>query len=322
MKFKEAQLITFATPISDSEDEQCKNAIRMVRDALKSIGFSDNGNDISRMYADSFSYQIRMRNTAGRDIKIFIQGSYANGTNIRSESDVDLAVVQENIFRTKYRSGVTDANYRFVSASAEPLSLKDEVENALIAKFGRYQVSRHNKSIHVDGNTYRKDADSVPCQRYRDYSNDFNNDPFNYIGGVVIKADDGSVVINYPEQHIKNGVEKNKSTSLRFKKIVRIAKNIRVKMEQQNIISAKKISSFLIESLLWNVPDEIYKRYSSYRFIFDDVVQYLFYNISNVIFFKEINGIKFISDDGIERIEICRSFITDIKSFFEIDLDE
>ena len=111
MKFKEAQLTIFASPISDTEDEQCKNAIRMVRDALKCIGFSDNGNDISKMYTDSYSYQIRMQNSAGRDIKIFVQGSYANGTNIRSESDVDLAVVQENVFRTKYRPGVTDANY-------------------------------------------------------------------------------------------------------------------------------------------------------------------------------------------------------------------
>ena len=35
-------------------------------------------------------------------------------------------------------------------------------------KFGS-DVERKNKSIKIHGNTYRKDADSVPCRRYRDY---------------------------------------------------------------------------------------------------------------------------------------------------------
>jgi hypothetical protein len=34
MKFKEEDLKSFAAPLSDTEDQKCKNAIGMVRDAL------------------------------------------------------------------------------------------------------------------------------------------------------------------------------------------------------------------------------------------------------------------------------------------------
>ena len=59
-----------------------------------------------------------MRSTYGsRKIKLFIQGSYANNTNVRTQSDVDIAVVQEEIFQTVYREGVSDRNYNFSTAN-------------------------------------------------------------------------------------------------------------------------------------------------------------------------------------------------------------
>ena len=39
MKFKEQDLENYAQPLSDTEIEKCKNAIRMVRDAMKDSGF-------------------------------------------------------------------------------------------------------------------------------------------------------------------------------------------------------------------------------------------------------------------------------------------
>ena len=69
-------------------------------------------------------------------------------------------------------------------------------------------MERKNKSIKIHGNTYRKDADSVPCRRYRDYRGDYQKDTKNYIPGIVITPDHGSRIINYPEQHIANGRKK------------------------------------------------------------------------------------------------------------------
>ena len=45
-----------ASPISQSEDEKCKNAIRMVRDAMKNLNYTDDGKEIRSYVADTYSY--------------------------------------------------------------------------------------------------------------------------------------------------------------------------------------------------------------------------------------------------------------------------
>ena len=138
----------------------------MVRDALKDLGFTDYGTPITPLYSDTYAYALEMRSTtADRKIKLFIQGSYANNTNVRTQSDVDIAVVQEDIFRTEYRTSTiypqSDSDYGFTPVSSSAQIFKDEVQQCLTRKFGR-DVERKNKSIKVHGNTYRKDADTVP----------------------------------------------------------------------------------------------------------------------------------------------------------------
>ena len=203
MIFTEEQLRKYAKPLSETEENQCKNAIKMVVDALKTIGFNE-GSSIQKMYSETPSFEVIMKRNDDYKVKIFLQGSYANNTNVRQHSDVDIAVVQINQFRTKYREGVSNTNYGFTTASSKSNTFKDIVQSALESKFGD-DVERKNKSIKIHGNSYRKDADSVPALRYRDYSYDYRFDPKNYVGGILIKADDGTEVINYPEQHIKNG---------------------------------------------------------------------------------------------------------------------
>jgi len=53
MKFTEEQLKLFAAPLSDSENQKCLNAIEMVRDSLKNIGFTDDSKPISKLYEDT-----------------------------------------------------------------------------------------------------------------------------------------------------------------------------------------------------------------------------------------------------------------------------
>lgn len=94
MKFTENQLKLYAAPLSETENQKCLNAIGMVRDALKNLGFTDDGKDIRKMYDDTYAYSLEMRSNVGaRKVRLFIQGSYANNTNVRTQSDVDIAVV-------------------------------------------------------------------------------------------------------------------------------------------------------------------------------------------------------------------------------------
>ena len=73
MKFTEKQLKLYAAPLSESENQKCKNAIGMVRDALKPLGFTDDGHPISLLYEDTLAYAIEMRSTYGsRKIKLSI----------------------------------------------------------------------------------------------------------------------------------------------------------------------------------------------------------------------------------------------------------
>ena len=320
MKFTEEELKLYSAPLSETENQLCLNAIGMVRDALKRLGFTDDNREITRSFSDIYDYTVQMRNMSGdRQIKLFIQGSYANNTNVRTQSDVDIAVVQEETFQTEYRSGITDENYHFCIIPNAPRTFKDEVQECLEYKFGS-DVERRNKSIKVHGNTYRKDADTVPCLRYRNYTQEFFNNADNFIGGIVIKADDGTRIINYPEQHIANGRKKNNETSTYYKKMVRIIKKIRNIMEENySFTTARNVSSFGLESLLWNLPNAIFTKYTIYRYVFGDIVDYAYDNMDSLTIYKEANGIKplclYISD-----VENYKAFIKDLKSFYEYDI--
>lgn len=185
MKFTEEHLKLYAAPLSETENQKCLNAIGMMRDALKNLGFTDDGKSISKLYEDTYAYSLEMHKIGEtRKVKLFVQGSYANNTNVRTESDVDIAIVEEDTFTTEYRLSTSgypqsNSNYGFCTVSPTLLSFKDEVEECLKQKFGN-DVERKNKSIMVHGNTYRKDADAVPCRRYRDYRGDYINDVNNY----------------------------------------------------------------------------------------------------------------------------------------------
>ena len=327
MKFTESMLTSYSQPLSATEDGQCKNAIRMVADALKTLGFTDDNKDITPLYSDTLAYSLKMRRSSdSRSIKLFVQGSYANNTNVRTESDVDVAVIQEEVFRTEYRPSGTlypqsDSDYNFRNVPASSKSFKDEVQEALKEKFGS-DVERKNKSIKVHGNTYRKDADTVPCRRYRDYRQD---DASNFVGGVVIYPDNGGMIINYPEQHIANGRKKNSDTNHYYKKMVRIMKKMRYLMEDSCCMAyssaAKNVNSFILESLLWNIEDSWYlDNCGSYRkvFVFSQLITTLQNRKNAFMKYKEANGIKMLCTTMSEYMNLC-NFINQLSSFYEYE---
>ncbi|SUU92071.1 Uncharacterised protein [Anaerococcus octavius] len=293
----------------------------MVSEALEELGLKKS-HEVTNFSEDTPYYRVKMKNNYGYEVKIFLQGSYANNTNVRKSSDIDIAIVQEDTFRTLYREGLSRIDYGFVAAPKKEFSFKDEVEIALRRKFEK-DVIRKNKAIQINGNFYRKDADVVPSLRYRDYSNDYLLDKDNYTGGILIYADDGSEIINYPEQNIRNGIEKNKMTNYFFKKMVRIAKEIRYQMVENKFEFASKASSFGVECLLYNVPDELFTRYSEfYIFTFEGIVKYLYSNRFNINQFKEVNGIKNLVDDDPGRSNVYIKFIEELSDFYQYDIKQ
>ena len=317
MKYSEDDLEKFASPIGTTEEEKCKNAIRMVRDALKNIGYTDDGKEIRSLTEDTYAFALDMR-SGSKNIVLLTQGSYANKTNIPKQSDVDVAVILESTFTTKYRTGITDKVYGFTDGTFSAKELKDEVENALKDYYSN-GVERYDKSIKVYGNTYRVDADVVPADRFRDYSADYENNVNNYEKAIEIRPDSGGRIINYPEQHIALGRAKNKATDYRYKRIVRIVKNIKEDMLDDGIYISDRISSFGIESLLWNVDVGVYNKYSSLRFILDEVLDFLNKDRCNFGNYVEANGIKPLFPD-MDSKYAYESFVEKLGNYYEYEV--
>lgn len=213
---------------SQTERDKCENAEQAVRKAIAASSA-----------------------LAARSISVFAQGSYANRTNVRQDSDVDICVLCRDVFYYDLPVGVLREAYDITPANYEYAQFKNEVGAALTNYFGYSVVTRGNKAFDVHANSYRVDADVVPAFEYRRYTS-----ASAYHEGTKFLPDNGSEVINWPSQNYDNGVSKNQRTGERFKAMVRIMKRLRNEMNVAVIDEAKPIPSFLNECLVWNVPNE------------------------------------------------------------------
>lgn len=229
---------------SQSEQEKCDNAVRMVFDA---IGAHQG-----------------LRN---RDIKVFAQGSYRNRTNVRLDSDVDVCVLCMDTFFPDYDfvPNVNSSTLGFADATYSFDELKRDVEAALVAKFGRQAVTRGDKAFDIKENTYRVAADVVPTFEGRlYYRNSYGT--LSYHSGTVLECTSNRRRINnWPEQHYANGVQKHQQTDRQFKKKVRCLKNLCNTMADAKIESAEKMASFLLESLVYNCPNSVFTHDTHYE---------------------------------------------------------
>ena len=234
-KFTEQTLENWRKPASESEEQKISNAIAMIKDAVKSHSILKD-----------------------KDIEFVIQGSYGNNTNVKLDSDIDICAMLKDTFYSEYRDGATDSDYGFIDGTNNFSDYKSWIINAMNNKFGVANVVTGNKSIKIKSNTYRIQADVVPAFQYRNYSNDRTNNPNNFVEGIKFISSQNKIVINYPKIHIENGKSKNSNTGRRYKRTVRLYKRIKNKMIEDGLSVHSSISSFLIESLLWNTPNHIF----------------------------------------------------------------
>ncbi len=228
---------TWSQGPSESEQSRCDNAASMITDAL-------NEDEELKKF----------------DILVFSQGSYKNRTNVKLDSDVDICVMLKDTFFEYYPQGLTRESVGNSSSSYEYSTFKNDVERALVRKFGRKEVSRGNKAFDIHANTYRVDADVVPTFQYRSYTGEKNYlGNYTYHSGVKLITDKGVSIINWPDQTYRNGVEKHDTTKRRYKRCIRILKRLRNHMQDNGIAAAEDVASFLIESLVWNTPIDAFK---------------------------------------------------------------
>lgn len=188
-------------------------------------------------------------------VNVYAKGSYRNNTNVRRDSDVDVAVELTSIYIPEYAVGVTPQSIGFepYSGAYDTSNFKDHVGQALVGAFGSRAVQRHNKVFEVRESTRSLAADVVPCLRYRWF---YSPGPSGYEEGIQLIADRGLAPHNFPQQHYDNGCTKNNETGRRFKRIARILKRLENKMVEDGVIDV--VPSYLIESLVYNVPNNYF----------------------------------------------------------------
>jgi len=238
---------------SISEQNRAENAENMIKSAIQN------------------SLKLQSKNC-----KIFLQGSYRNRVNVRKDSDVDVGIVCFDSFFPDYSDDNVKAlaSKTFSDSSYSYSELKNDVENALIAKFGHANVTRGNKAFDIHENSYHVEADVAVFFEHRRYISESK-----YYSGVEMIPDNltPNRIRNWPEQHYENGVAKNSRTSRRYKRLIRILKSLSNFMCSQGIFSGQDIPGFLIECLVWNIPDEKFN-YSSYEQIVRSGLAWLFNN--------------------------------------------
>lgn len=254
----------------DTELERCGNAERMIR---KAIAASDE--------------------TKSFDLDVFSQGSFRNVTNIPQESDIDVSVCLTEAMYYKLPEGSDPKDFGIIPTNKDYGSYKTAVSSALIDYFGSDNVTVGNKAIRIHSNTYRVDADVVPNWLFREYF--APKPPSNTREGIKFRANDGQWIINYPKQHINEGIRKNSNTSKRFKRVARILKSLQIEMIEKGIVSSR-LPSFLIESLVYNVPDDKFA-HATYDADIRSILAYVFNNTrptDDASKWVEVNDVKYL----------------------------
>lgn len=253
LKYSEQTLSSWTAPLSSTEEQRATKTISMIKSAI------DGDADLKFM-----------------DIEIFIQGSYANNTNVRTESDIDVCVMLKDTFHGIYPEGKTYKDYNFSASDFTFREYRNMVKRALQAKF---YVQDGNKSLKINENTYHVKADVVPAFQLRNYSYKGSTNPNIFIEGIWIIANDGKAIINYPRKHIQNGITKNNETNKAYKKLVRIMKHIRNNMVDDNITNKEIITSFLVECLVYHIPNSIITSPSTWTETLRQSIIYLYKEI-------------------------------------------
>ncbi|MFI5937685.1 nucleotidyltransferase [Actinoplanes sp. NPDC051494] len=167
----------------------------------------------------------------GRPYQIFAQGSRVNGTAVEPTSDIDLVLM--------------------LSAPAGVSAWEDFRDDVLTVLGESYTVRMGRRCVNVDDpdSLFGEMVDILVATEYR-----FHPVPGagSFEQGVFFRDREGRPIVNFPKQHRRNGDAKDLRTGGGFKQVVRTAKQARRR-------AGSTAPSYLLECLLYNVPDHVYR---------------------------------------------------------------
>lgn len=248
---RQAVLGRWVLPSSAHEQEKQDRALRMVKGAI----------DRWPAIRDGASY------------RVYAKGSYANNTNVRLDSDVDIVVQNQDCLYYDYNGcealpGTTTTPYQ---GKWTPEAWRSEVLAALKNAFPSEVSGSGRVAITVDEHDgTRPDIDVVPSFNYVRY--DSADMSVAHKGSKVFPLS-GASIVNYPDQQMENGKSKNSATNGRYKKFARALKSAENALVKADTIEAKP--SYFMECLAYNVPNHILSSGTTLEAGFDGTLRWL-----------------------------------------------
>lgn len=236
---RETLLSTWIKPSSADEQTQQDRAERMVITAIKAH---------------------RNLKTAG--LKVYAKGSYPNNTNVRRDSDVDIAVQCTACQYYYYLPGKEpqEPTSSVYEGEWTPTYLRSELQKALVEAFGSAAVSAGKIALTVSAVPgSRPSADVVPSFNYVLYDDAYRISRRE--GACVFPKGKTQKIVNWPAQQLSNGRLKNTSTGGRYKRFVRALKNAENELVRLGRI--EELPSYFMECLVWNVANLTLQRGTS-----------------------------------------------------------
>lgn len=170
--------------------------------------------------------------------EIFGQGSRVNNTHLDQGSDIDLVLM-------------------LTMPAAAGRRWEDFRDDVLAVMGESHTVRMGRRCLNVDDpdSLFGEMVDILVATEYRWYPVPGDG---HYEQGVFFRDQEGRPIVNFPRQHRRNGDAKDARTGGRFKEAVRSAKRARRRAEREGMIDGGAAPSYLIECLLFNVPDRVY----------------------------------------------------------------
>lgn len=223
----EEMLSGWTVPSSDTEKDKQDRTERMIREAINAHTPFDNCS-----------------------LKVFAKGSYANNTNVRLDSDVDIAVECTDVLYWEDPEEGNHPHGKPYEGIWTPSKLRTELIAAMTAKFPEKVDSSGSTAIQINSSSARVNADIVPCFSFRYYMKSSTRD------GTKIFKRDGSSIVNYPVQQMENGTAKNNATNYAYKKGARLLKRIENAMAADGTF--RELPSFFMECLAYNCQNHVF----------------------------------------------------------------
>jgi hypothetical protein len=300
MIYSEQQLERFSKPPFKYEKAQVITTHTEIRTAISTFYNGQNVKDTFNLHALP-------------DLDIFLQGSYANDTNVTKSSDVDIVVRFKGVWRAdlshignddkvRYQASVKNSEYSFPQ-------FKTDIEACLQRHFGYANIKNDNKCLRLREHARFCDADIIPVFTYKLYGSYPSDEAQRFREGVYFDTNGGVQIINYPKQHADALAVKSRSTNGNFKETVRMFKNLRNELEEKRLITTEAAKSYYIENLLYNVPDALFA--GAYRDRFVNILNHIIvdYNSTVVNNYGCANGVHRLFSDHTWKIELLNQYL-------------